>query len=135
MTWKKIPQCPNYEASDGGDIRNIRTGRILKPYNDRLQEYDRVSVYIGGRKRKKMVHRLVADAWLGAMPDGSEIDHINTNIHDNRPSNLSYKSQADNHLNPLTVFNREVARIRSSYSDGRLPETAIFKAIDALKEI
>ena len=31
MSWKQVPEFPTYEASDDGQVRNIRTGKLLKP--------------------------------------------------------------------------------------------------------
>lgn len=30
--WKTIKEFPDYEVSDFGNVRNIKTGIILKPY-------------------------------------------------------------------------------------------------------
>ena len=32
MLWSKIDGKPNYSVSENGDVRNDRTGRILKPH-------------------------------------------------------------------------------------------------------
>lgn len=62
----------NYEVSDMGNVRNKRTGRILKPevvHNG----YLRVTI---GKKRYR-VHRLVYETFVGPIPEGYQIDHIN----------------------------------------------------------
>ena len=30
--WKKIDEVPNYEVSTEGSVKNIKNGKILKPY-------------------------------------------------------------------------------------------------------
>ena len=108
--WKPI-YGGRYEVSDMGNVRNARTKRILKPFTDPLQEYDRVMLYDEhGRKRKVMVHVLVAEAFLGPRPEGYEIDHINTYRHDNRVSNLRYVTPEENRNNPITLYKREMRR-------------------------
>lgn len=133
MKWKDIPIAPGYEASTAGDIRNKVTKRILKPYCDPAQEYDRVSIYAGGKRRKMLVHLLVASAYLGPKPDGMETDHLNTNIHDNRPKNLRYVPQGINHHNPITLFNREVARIKRAIASGKHSYEGILELIEQWK--
>lgn len=133
--WKQIPSVNKYEASDDGNIRNARTKKVLKPFNDPLQKYDRISIYDCGRKQKVMVHTLVALAFLGDPPSSDcEIDHMNTNIHDNRPCNLQYVPQSINHRNPVTQFNREVAKIRRAIASGKYTQEDIMRLVNALKK-
>ena len=34
LDWQAIEDFPNYEVSNDGDVRNIKTGNILKPFNN-----------------------------------------------------------------------------------------------------
>lgn len=134
MIWKTIPIALGYEASNGGQIRNGRTKKILKPFHDRLQEYDRVSIYNNGRKKKVLVHYLVASAFLPDPPVNKphQLDHLNTNKHDNRPENLQWVTEFENHNNPLTKFNREVARIKRAIASGKMSRDQILRLVDAI---
>lgn len=81
----------NYEVSDMGNVRNKRTGRILKPevvHNG----YLRVTI---GKKRYR-IHRLVYETFVGPIPEGYQIDHINEKRQDNRLVNLQVLTQAEN---------------------------------------
>ena len=110
MEWRTIAAFPCYEVSDAGLVRHKDRKVVLKPFTDRLQEYDRVTLYNGGRKSKVMVHILVAEAFLGPRPEGMEIDHLNTNRHDNRVCNLRYVTPETNRLNPITLWKREMRK-------------------------
>jgi hypothetical protein len=91
--WLPIPGEPGYEASDRGDIRNARTGRVLRPAV-MSRGYLKVSL---GRKRQRLVHRLVAAAFHGPAPHaGDHVDHINFDRRDNRPGNLRWLAPAVN---------------------------------------
>ena len=130
--WKPI-LSGKYEVSDHGNIRVTRTGRLLKPYADKDQMYDRVDLYEDGVRIKRMVHVLVAEAFIGPKPDEHEIDHLYTNVHDNRACNLRYVDRKANRRNPITMFNHEVARIRRAIASGRKSQDEILALIDAMK--
>ena len=80
-----------------------------------------------------MVHTLVAEAFIGSKPDGYEIDHLNTNIHDNRACNLQYVTQEENRNNPLSKFNREVSRIQRAIKSGKKSQEDIMRLVKVMK--
>ena len=51
-----------YQVSNYGRVKNSKTGKILKPYLTR--GYLRVSLYNESGRKYKLVHRLVAEAFL-----------------------------------------------------------------------
>jgi len=131
--WKTITEYPNYEVSDLGHIRRVGRKHNLKPFYDSLQEYGRVMLFNEKGKRKIMVHILVAQAFLGERPEGVEIDHLNTNLKDNRAENLAYVSARQNRANPVTKFNREVARIRKAIASGKKSQEEIMRLVAVMK--
>ena len=61
----------------------------------------------GDSKRKLfLVHRAIYETFVGDIPDGYEIDHINTKIDDNRVENLRVVTHKENNNNPLTKQHR-----------------------------
>jgi hypothetical protein len=52
------------------------------------------------------VHKLVYETFVGEIPQGYEIDHINTIRDDNRIENLRLVSHKENCNNPLTLQKR-----------------------------
>ncbi len=62
-TFKNIEGFENYSVSDYGNVRNNKTGRILKACTDR-HGYKAVVLYIDKKKSNKVVHRLVAAAFF-----------------------------------------------------------------------
>lgn len=59
-TWKPIADFVGlYEVSSKGRVRNLKTGRILKPSNNGLG-YLFVGLYKNGAEKKHYIHRLVA---------------------------------------------------------------------------
>ncbi len=66
----------HYQVSDEGQVRSLKRGiRIMSQARSRTG-YRQVNLYLYGRVRHWYVHRLVADAFLGGIPDGMEVNHI-----------------------------------------------------------
>ena len=74
-TWKVIKEFPNYEVSTYGNVRNVKTKKILKPFiKNKQKSYLRVRLYNNGKDYELYVHVLVAKAFLpdtNRNPDGT----------------------------------------------------------------
>lgn len=68
--------------------------------------YNLVSVNKKSGIRQILVHRIVWETFNGSIPNGTEIDHINTNKNDNRLENLRCVSKTENMNNILTRLKR-----------------------------
>lgn len=97
--WKTIPSFPQYEASSDGDIRRIKTGRVLKPTVS-TPAYYVVGLYKAGDPKVycKRVHALVAETFLGPRPKDLFVLHGPGGALVNSVSNLSYGTQRQNLL-------------------------------------
>ena len=82
--WLPIEDQDGYEVSNLGNVRNIRTGRILKPRLNQPNGYYRVSL----RGRDTCVHKLVADAFLSSDSHNNEVRHKDGDRANNRLHNL-----------------------------------------------
>lgn len=97
-TWKTIKGFPNYEVSTFGNVRNSKTGKILRPIEDRYG-YLFVKPYNNGKNNNLRIHVLVAKAFLpdtGLNPDGTimighhQINHRDENKQNNNILNLEW---------------------------------------------
>jgi hypothetical protein len=93
-----------YEVSDLGTVRTIpridragkrRAVRVLKPSLS-IDGYVRSNLSKDGKTFHIGTHRLVYMAFIGPIPDGHEINHLNGNRRDNRLENLSCITHAEN---------------------------------------
>jgi hypothetical protein len=99
--WRPIPSLPGYSASSLGRIvrtvpgRRTYPGRILKatPNED---GYLTVTPFVNGVRHNCRVHCLVAEAFLGPVPEGMEVNHKNTIRFINRSDNLEYMTRGGN---------------------------------------
>ena len=65
----------------------------------------------------KLQHRIVWETFKGNIPDGYEIDHINTIKTDNRLENLRVCTKSENMLNPLTRKRNSEAQMNKVLSE------------------
>lgn len=91
----------NYEVSDMGNVRRKTPGRRTWP--GRMMKrivagagYWMVGPTVNGKNKHMLVHRLVAEAFLGKCPDGCEVNHKDGNKLNARADNLEYVTHAGN---------------------------------------
>ena len=106
--WKQIEDFPNYEVSSKGNVRNIKTQRILKP-TYHWNGYIQIGINKDGKLHTKLVHRLVAKAFINNPEDKPTVDHINGN------KNLrwaTYKEQGifNNHKGHCSDYKKEIMK-------------------------
>ncbi len=107
-TWKAVPGFEGrYEVSDHGRVRNSQ-GRVLSP-NAQNSGYQIVHLYSGGRGTRvvRLVHRIVAAAFVSASPQDHEVNHIDGVKTNNVASNLEWVTRSGNirHSVALGLFN------------------------------
>ena len=93
-----LPINDDYECSVEGQVRNIKTQRVLKTWTaGRDYLYCRTG---GASSKKKAVHRIVAELFLPSPTmECVEIDHVDRNKKNNHASNLRWVSRSVNQLN------------------------------------
>ena len=104
-TWKKIAGQERYEVSDQGRVRSIdmsilgkdgrselHHGKVLSPYR---AKNGYLLVTLPGHK-KRTVHSLVAEAFIGPRPHGCDVMHLDGDRANNCASNLQYGTRSRN---------------------------------------
>lgn len=82
----------NFGISKDGKIINFKTNKILNTYIG-TDCYEHVVLCYKGKRYRKRVHRLMAEAYLN---NAKCIDHIDNNKHNNHLDNLRPITQREN---------------------------------------
>lgn len=112
--WKPVTEMPEfYEVSNFGRVKTLRASAILSAgslLKLRRDKYGYMRVVLAGDKHySRVVHRLVAFAFIGEPPDGCEVNHKDGNKENNRLSNLEYVTKSENSLHSYHVLgNRQI---------------------------
>lgn len=109
-----------YEVNENGTIfRNSKSKRQLKiklDFHHSEKGYYATFVNIKGKCTRVMLHKVVAECWLGDKPDGFEIDHIDRNPHNNHYSNLRYVNHSDQMKNRV-LSDRVIEQAKKNCSE------------------
>lgn len=134
--WKEHPQHPGYWISSAGQVRGVK-GWILAPETV-IGGYQRVRLRRG---RKRLVHVLVAETFIGPCPDGHQVNHKDGVTSNNAVTNLEYTTPSANVRHSLDVLGRrrakgsrngasrltekQVQEIRAAFEAGGITRTAL----------
>ena len=111
--WKDIPSYPGYQASSLGRIRSVNRvitdkngkrrklkGKVLKQkelYNHENDYTYYLMACLGVKTGWKLVHRLVAEAFIPNPDNKPQVNHIDENKINNKPENLEWCTNKENH--------------------------------------
>lgn len=87
--WKVIEGYPKYEVSDDGEVRVIKSGKILTKSVD-TRGYYKVTLTNSENRKTLFVHRLVAIAFVSNPNNLNQVNHIDENKQNNHASNLEW---------------------------------------------
>ena len=96
-TFVKIEGFEKYEVSNLGRVRNIKSGRILKPFPNR-GGYLRHKLYGYDKKKNLPLHRIIATAFIDNPDEKPCVNHIDENKLNNDLSNLEWCTVKENNI-------------------------------------
>ena len=95
----------NYYVSEYGDVYSTYSKKILKHSIDK-DGYHRVDLH----QKHKKIHQLVYITWIGEIPKGKQINHIDDNKNNNHYSNLYAGTQKEN-IHDKLKNNKEIGNM------------------------
>lgn len=98
-TWKPIIGFEDYEVSDCGRVRSFRRKNfqgVIMRKGISSKGYETISLYKDGKQYLKLVHRLVAEAFIPNPFNKETVNHIDCNKTNNHVSNLEWMSKSEN---------------------------------------
>lgn len=83
-----------YQISNLGNVKNVLTNTVKSA--NILNDYCYVHLYRNKKRKSFLIHRLEWETFIGEIPEGYEINHINEDKTDNRLSNLCLMTHKEN---------------------------------------
>jgi len=129
VRFRRWPIDPRFLCGEDASVIGLQ-GRRLRPY--RYGRY--LYVALGRRHRQRLLHRVIAEAWLGPAPPGKpQVLHGPLGSLDDRPTNLRWgtcaENMADKHRDGTHVCGErqwmalltaaQVVAVREAYASGR----------------
>lgn len=99
--WKQIENL-NYEVSEEGVVRNIKTHKIIQG-GISTSGYKMVSLYSENKRLHKQVHRLVAINFIENPENKPQVNHIDGNKLNNNVDNLEWVTGKENMKHALEL--------------------------------
>jgi len=101
MNFKRIPDYPDYRISELGYVISFK-GKKPRAMKNIIDNHGYYFVNLSdknGRTKHKLVHRLVAQAYIDNPENKPIVDHINGDIKNNNLKNLRWCTNQENHMN------------------------------------
>ncbi len=105
MQWKKIDGFENYSVSNTGLVRNDITEKTLKLHIGN-HGYYMVNLWKNNKGNWRLVHRLVATAFIPNIENKRCVNHIDGNKKNNAVYNLEWCTYSENQIHRCKVLNK-----------------------------
>ena len=98
--WKSVKDYENYQVSNFGRVKRLgnnknKKEKLLKPQKNN-NGYLHVGLSKNGIKKTFRINRLVYSTFVGDIPDGLEVNHIDENKENNKVDNLNLMTSKEN---------------------------------------
>ena len=126
--WRDIPDFEGYQVSSFGNVRNKKLKQLKKIPN--RQGYPEVRFCKQGKSTPRVIHSLVAKAFLENPSNYSQVNHIDGNKKNNYAENLEW---VNNSMNQKHAYSLGLQPSRAG--ERNVKATIKNKDVDVLKEL
>lgn len=123
--FRQYPRNKNYYVSRDGEVYSVFSKKTIKLMKRGTGNkiYHAVDVFISGKQRHMMVHRMVYETWKRLLKDGEQVNHKDDNQLNNNINNLYVGTQKENirdcikngnrvgHVYYLTIFDKKENKV------------------------
>lgn len=121
--WREINNTDGrYEISERGELRAVKTKKIIKLHPNRDGYFQYTAYTDGGRRPVLMIHRVVAEHFLTDWDNNLTVNHKDSNKQNNHINNLEM----------ITVSENNKHRNRNNkymYRSSKLPKQEVLKVL------
>lgn len=103
---ERIKDYEDYSVSKTGNVYSHKFGKKIKMKPKYSRDYLQVGFWINGKQTWKLVHRLVAEAFIPNSDNKPQVNHINGDKTDNRVENLEWVTASENELHAYRVLGK-----------------------------
>lgn len=131
LFWRSVVGFPEYEVSNTGIVRRVAPSTAPGHHRpvSRLLKMNMLAGYayvllcgVDGTRRRRGVHSLVAEAFIGPRPEGHQVNHKDFARANNHADNLEYLSPLDNNR-----YSWRAGRYKAPPSQARLSSAQVME--------
>ena len=129
--WKEIVDYPNYMVSNFGNVKNIKTDKILKA-GINSSGYYVINLCKNGKVKLFQIHRLVANAYIENPETKQNVDHSDGDKFNNKVNNLRWATKTENARNSK-LYSRNTSGVKGVYWYASKNKWQAYITIDKIK--
>lgn len=102
--WGEMEDCPNYFVSKEGEVFSSKLNKVINQ-SINTNGYRTVNLSVDGKRKRLLVHRLVALAFIPNPENKPVVNHIDCNRSNASVDNLEWVTYSENSIHMVNSYN------------------------------